>query len=62
MEAAVESVPKLMTVAEVADALGTCTETARRLIWRGQLRSTRVGRAVRVRVEDLRAYLESVRR
>jgi excisionase family DNA binding protein len=62
VDATTEVVPRLMTVPEVADALGTCAETVRRRIWRGELRSTRVGRSVRVRVDDLRAYLESARR
>lgn len=54
-------VPRLLSVVEVADVLGTCTETVYRRIWRGELRSVRVGRAVRVRVDDLRAYLDSNR-
>lgn len=41
--------------------LGTCTRTVRRLIWRGELRSVRVGRLVRVEVAALRAYVESRR-
>lgn len=58
MDMSTEPVPKLLTILEVAAALGVCEETARRLVWRGELASTRVGRSVRVRVDDLRAYLE----
>jgi excisionase family DNA binding protein len=55
------SVPRLLTVHEAADVLGVCTETVRRAIWRGDLVSTRIGRSVRVRVDDLRLYLDSRR-
>ncbi len=54
-----ESVPRLLTVVEVADVLGVCTETVYRAIWNKKLRSVRLGRAVRVRVDHLRSYVES---
>jgi hypothetical protein len=52
-------VPRLLTVAEVADVLGVCCESVRRAIWRVQRRSVRIGRAVRVRVVDL-SYFDDV--
>lgn len=60
VEATTSPVPRLLNIAEAADVLNVCAETVRRAIWRGQLRSIRIGRAVRVRVEDLRAYVNSL--
>lgn len=55
------SVPRLLTVHEAADVLNVCAETVRRAIWRGELCSVRIGRSVRVSVDDLRSYLATKR-
>lgn len=53
--------PRLLRVAEVAELLGVCERTVRRLIAGGELRHHRIGHAVRVSEADLRAYLERAR-
>lgn len=55
-----ETVPRLMSIPEVADVLNVCTMTVRRAIWAGRLRSVRLGSAIRVRVDVLRAYVDSL--
>ena len=50
---------ELLTVATVAQVCRVHSGTVRRQIAAGKLRSVRVGRAVRVRREDLDAYLGS---
>ena len=47
----------LLTVGHVAESLGVGRETIYRLTQRGELRSTRVGSAVRILPGDLVAYL-----
>ena len=51
----------LLTVAEVADYLRVSSMTVYRLIGRGELVATRVGRGYRVRVDDLGRYVEGAR-
>lgn len=46
-----------LTVAEVADVLRVSTMTVYRLIKAEQLPATRVGRSLRIRPEDVDAYL-----
>lgn len=54
---------KLLTLREVADALQVSERTIRRLVSRGDLTGFKVGDRgqVRVRNEDLEAYLERQR-
>jgi excisionase family DNA binding protein len=52
---------ELLTVQQVAANLGVSTKTIRRMIKNGTLHHHRVGRAVRVAAEDLRAYTNSIR-
>ncbi len=49
--------PRLLSIPHVAEHLGVCTKTVRRLIQSGELLATRVGRAIRVTETDLGAYL-----
>lgn len=48
-----------MTVSEVAETLRVSTMTVYRLIKSGQLPSVRVGKAYRVREDDVDSYLAS---
>ena len=50
----------LFRVEEVAEVLGLGTTTVKGLIASGELRSVKIGGCRRVRVEDLRAYLDSL--
>lgn len=47
----------LMTMHDAAELLSVSAMTVRRLISRGELRSHRVGRQVRIRRDDLQAYI-----
>jgi len=49
--------PALLTVREVAEALRVKPVTVHRLVERGELPHTRVSNAIRVRREDLEAFL-----
>jgi len=48
----------LVTVAQAAKLLACSDFTVRRAIWRGDLRSVRLGRALRVRADDLDAFID----
>jgi len=50
-------VAPLLTVADVAEVLRLSVRSVRRLIADNRLRAVRIGRAVRVRAEDLRSFL-----
>jgi excisionase family DNA binding protein len=52
-------VERLLTAAEVAGILQLSVRTVRRLIAEEGLRVVRIGRAVRVRGEDLRSFLDT---
>ena len=52
---------ELLTVDDVAVILNVSSKTVRRKIANCELRHHRVGRAVRISSEDLRAYTNSVR-
>lgn len=52
---------KLLTLALVAEQLDVSLRTVERLVARGELAVVRVGRQVRVRPQDLDAYLEAAR-
>lgn len=49
---------RLMRIEEVAERLSVSRSMAWKLVAYGELRSVRIGRAVRVRPRDLDAYLE----
>ena len=51
----------LLSVREVADALGVHPETIRRLIHDGRLDAIRIGRVLRIRRAELDRFLESQR-
>jgi len=51
--------PRLLRLHEVADRLSVSKSMAWKLAAYGQLRSVRIGRAVRVREADLDAYIAS---
>ena len=48
----------VLDVREAAAYLALAPETVRRLVRRGELPHTRVGKAIRFRLEDLDRYLE----
>src|SRR5689334_14412957 len=48
--------PRLLTAGEVAQRWGVSTRTVQRLMRRGGLRCLRIGRQMRFRAEDVRAY------
>lgn len=45
-------------VKQAARMLGICTKTLRREIDRGELAALRIGKAVRIRVAEIHAYLK----
>jgi excisionase family DNA binding protein len=49
--------PRMLTVPQVAEQLGFCDKTIRRLIERDELRVHRIHRQVRIAEDDLRAFL-----
>jgi excisionase family DNA binding protein len=52
---------KGMTIQEVADELGVTEKMVRRLLASGQLKKMKVGRLVRIHVDDLSAYIAKAR-
>jgi len=50
---------RLLRLGEVAERLAISKSMAWKLVAYGQLRSVRIGRAVRVRLADLEAYVEA---
>lgn len=50
-------VPKLLTVAEVADTLRVSTMTVYRMIKAGDLAAVRVGKSYRIRANALETFL-----
>jgi len=50
---------QLLTLQQVADRLQVSISTVRRLVDAGELRAVRIGRNLRVRPEDLAAYIEA---
>lgn len=50
---------KLLNASEVADALGISRSYASKLMQTGELSCVRFGRSVRVRPEDLDAFIQS---
>jgi len=53
-----ESVESLLTVKEVAETLKVTERTVYNLIERGDIPRVKVGRAVRIRREDMKDYIE----
>ena len=53
---------RLLRLEEIADRLSVSRSMAWKLIAYGDIRSVRIGRAVRVRPSDLEAYIESAAR
>lgn len=51
--------PSLLTIQEVAEQLKISEDTAQRLTKRGEIPAVRLGRAVRVRPEDLEQYIKA---
>ena len=49
--------PRLMTIADAAEALAVSPRTVRRLIEEGTLTATRIRRQIRIHPADLRDYL-----
>lgn len=54
--------PRLFTVAQIADLLGVSTKTVRRRIVEGKLLAHRVGRQVRISEDDYRNYVANGRK
>ena len=54
------SVEPLLTPADVAEILRISLRSVRRLFAKKKLRVVHIGRAVRVRASDLRAYIEAL--
>lgn len=52
---------QLLTLPQVAARLQVSLSTVRRLITAGSLKAVRIGRSLRVRPEDLAAYIEANR-
>ena len=55
------ALPRLFTVAQVAERLQLSTRTVWRLVARKELRAHRIKRAVRIAENDLHDYLRSCR-
>ena len=58
---AAHELPVLVTVDEAAESLSLHPDQVRRLVRRGELVGYRLGRAVRVEVDSVRAYLARCR-
>lgn len=54
--------PRLLRIEDIAERLAVSRSMAWKLIAYGEIRSLRIGRAVRVRPADLEAYLGSAGR
>jgi excisionase family DNA binding protein len=57
MNTTANSRPRLHTLQEAAAILKLCTRTVRRMIEREELKALRIGRAIRIKDEDLELYL-----
>ena len=51
--------PQLLRLSEVQERLALSPSAVKRLVWSGQLPSLHLGRAVRVRMDDLAGFIES---
>lgn len=52
--------PELLTVADVAKYLKVSQRTVREMIQRGDLRAAKIGKAYRIRKEDVLSLLEKL--
>lgn len=52
---------QLLTLQQVADRLQVSMSTVRRLVDAGKLKAIRIGRNLRVRPEDIAAYIEEAK-
>jgi excisionase family DNA binding protein len=52
------ALPRLFNVDDVAEQLGMCPKTVRRIIDRGEIRVHRFGRAIRVSEDDLATFIK----
>ena len=50
--------PECVSLSRAAKILGVCVRTVRREIERGKLIAFRVGRSLRIRMSELRRYME----
>ena len=50
---------RLLKIADVAERLAVSVTTVRRLIAAGKLQTVRIGRALRIRPDDLETYIEN---
>ena len=51
--------PECVSLSRAAKILGVCVRTVRREIERGRLAAFRVGRSLRIRMSELRRYMQS---
>ena len=58
----VDSSGRLLRIEDIANSLSVSRSMAWKLVAHGQLRSLRIGRAVRVRQADLEAYIAAAAR
>lgn len=58
-EQASETRRMVLSVPETAELLGVRPGLVWQLVWTGELRSTRVGRFVRIRLTDVNRYLDT---
>ena len=54
-----KTLPRLLNAQDVAAALNMGLSTVYMLVERGELPSIRIGRSVRIRLEDLEKFIES---
>ena len=59
--AAPGGLPRLLTIAEVADLLAINERQVREQMYRGRLRQTHLGKNVRVHPDDLKAFIDAGR-
>ena len=57
--ATLSQVERLLDVTAVAETLGVCPRTVRRMIKDGRIPALRVGRSVRIRAADLNRLINS---
>jgi excisionase family DNA binding protein len=50
---------RLLTLTEAAERLAVSISTVRRVVTAGELKTVRIGKAVRVRLTDLDAYIRT---
>ena len=50
---------KLLTVQEAAERMGLHHQTLRKIIKTGRLKASRIGRVLRIRPEDVEAFIET---